>query len=58
MLTQAQLQDYERDGYALVRGLFSREEVEGLIDHYMALREAGSYPGDFQGVDPTSAVLH
>jgi hypothetical protein len=47
-------QSYERDGYYLARGLFGAEEVARLREHYMALRAAGSYPGDFGGVDPTS----
>lgn len=54
MLDTTQLEAYERDGYLLVKGLFSREEAERLTEHYMRLREAGSYPGDFGGVDPTS----
>jgi hypothetical protein len=55
MLTSAQIEDYGRLGYLLAPGLFSREEVDGLIDHYMRLREQGTYPGDFAGVDPASA---
>ena len=55
MLTAAQLDEYGRLGYLLVPGLFSREEVDRLIDHYMRLREQGAYPGDFSGVDPASA---
>jgi hypothetical protein len=47
-------QSYERDGYYLARGLFGAAEVTRLRDHYMALRAAGSYPGDFGGVDPAS----
>ncbi len=54
MLSQEQVQQYHRDGYAVARGLFSKQEAEFYIDHYMRLREAGSYPGDFQGVDPKS----
>jgi phytanoyl-CoA hydroxylase len=54
MLDATQFEAYQRDGYLLVRDLFTREEVERLTEHYMALRAAGSYPGDFQGVDPTS----
>jgi phytanoyl-CoA hydroxylase len=54
MLSAAQLDGYQRDGYLVVRGLFSPEEVAHLREHFMALRAAGSYPGDFGGVDPTS----
>ena len=49
------LEQYERDGYVVAPGIFSPEEVRTLRDHYMALRAAASYPGDFDGVDITSA---
>ncbi len=45
-----QLERYERDGYVVARGLFSGEEVARLRDHYMRLRESGTYPGDSAGV--------
>jgi len=48
------LETYEREGYVVAHGVFS-QEVEALREHYMALRAAGSYPGDFDGVDITSA---
>lgn len=54
MPSQQHIDDYRRRGYSLVPGLFSPEEVAGLAEHYMRLRAAGSYPGDFGGVDPTS----
>ena len=47
--------EYERDGYAVARGLFSEGEVAALREHYMTLRGQGTYPGDFDGVDITSA---
>lgn len=46
--------EFENEGYAIARGLFTGEEVEGLRAHFMALRAAGTYPGDFGGVDPAS----
>ncbi len=55
MLMNQQREDYERDGYLLVRGLFEADEVSRLREHYMALRAADSYPGDSAGVDLTSA---
>lgn len=55
MTHQEYRETYERDGYVSVPGLFSPEEVARLRDHYMALRAKGGYPGDFQGVDPTSS---
>lgn len=51
MLTDEQKAFYEREGYLIVSGLFSTEEVEYYKAHYMALREAGEYPGDFAGID-------
>ncbi|MCW3053106.1 MAG: Protein involved in biosynthesis of mitomycin antibiotics/polyketide fumonisin [Chthonomonadales bacterium] len=45
---------YEENGYAIASKLFSEEEVAALREHYMQLREAGSYPGDFDGVDITN----
>ncbi|HEX5323175.1 MAG TPA: phytanoyl-CoA dioxygenase family protein [Capsulimonadaceae bacterium] len=54
MLSKDQLVEYQREGYLVVPGLFSQEEVESLRDHYMELRAAGTYPGDFDGVDLTS----
>ncbi|MGQ9880351.1 MAG: phytanoyl-CoA dioxygenase family protein [Armatimonadota bacterium] len=54
MLSQEQVEQYHRDGYVVALGLFSQKEAEFYTEHYMRLREAGSYPGDFQGVDPQS----
>jgi phytanoyl-CoA hydroxylase len=51
-MIQAQGVDQFRDeGYVVVKGLFSDEEVEHLKTHYMTLRENGQYPGDHDGVD-------
>ncbi|BDI30351.1 protein involved in biosynthesis of mitomycin antibiotics/polyketide fumonisin [Capsulimonas corticalis] len=46
---------YERDGFLVVPALFNDEEVASLREHYMELRAAGTYPGDFGGVDLTSS---
>src|SRR4051812_28935107 len=54
MISTKEQEAYQRDGYAIVRGLFSPEEVAHLRDHFMRLREAGTYAGDFGGVDATS----
>ncbi len=54
MLEARDLQQYERDGYLVVRQLFSLDEVEQYRDHFMCLRAQGSYPGDLVGVDSTS----
>jgi phytanoyl-CoA hydroxylase len=55
MLNIEQREEYQRDGYVVVRALFTTKEVERLREHYMALREQGARPGDFSGVEPTSA---
>ena len=45
---------YERDGYVVVRGLFAADEVARYREHFMALRGQGAFPGDLVGVDPAS----
>jgi hypothetical protein len=45
---------FDRDGYAVARGLFPPAEVAGLRDHFMALRRRGAYPDDLVGVRPDS----
>lgn len=47
-------EQFQKEGYAIARGLFSDDEVASLRDHYMTLRAKGTYPGDFEGVDPSS----
>jgi phytanoyl-CoA hydroxylase len=51
MMEQDQIDQFRRDGFAVARGLFSDVEVARYRDHYMALRAAGTYPGDAAGVD-------
>lgn len=51
MLAAEHQQFYQTNGYAVVRGLFSAEEVARYREHYMTLRHRGSYPGDTAGVD-------
>ena len=46
----ANVAQYQRDGYTIVRGLFSQAEVAAYIDHFMEMRKAESLPGDFAGV--------
>jgi phytanoyl-CoA hydroxylase len=54
MLNDSQIQFFKEKGYFVARGLFPRNEVQTLADHYMTLREGGTYPGDFAGIDLTS----
>lgn len=46
---------FNQNGYFIARGLFSAEEVAFYTDHYMRLREAGTYPGDMSGVEINGA---
>jgi ectoine hydroxylase-related dioxygenase (phytanoyl-CoA dioxygenase family) len=55
MITADHKRQYEQNGYVVVSGLFSPDEVAFYRDHYMRLREQGTYPGDTAGVDLGSA---
>ena len=54
MITPEQKKFYDENGYLIVSGLFSPQEVQGFIDHYMELRRQGPKPGDSSGVDFSS----
>ena len=54
MVSQQQKQQFEEKGYLNVAGLFSKTEADTFIDHYMQLRQEGSKPGDYIGVEPIS----
>jgi len=51
MLTPTHEQFYQNNGYVVIPGLFSPDEVARLLDHYMTLRQAGPHPLDDTGVD-------
>jgi phytanoyl-CoA hydroxylase len=51
ILTPQHQQFYQDNGYLIVSGLFSGDEVAGYREHYMALRQSGPFPGDTAGVD-------
>ncbi|MCC6446864.1 MAG: phytanoyl-CoA dioxygenase family protein [Armatimonadetes bacterium] len=55
MISAEQLERYRQDGFIIAHGLFSQEEARKYIEHFMAMRAAGRYPGDFEGVDPASS---
>jgi len=55
MLTPQHLRQFQDDGYLILPGLFTQEEGTFYRNHYMELREKGTHPGDFSGVDLTSA---
>lgn len=44
------IEQFQKNGCVIVRGLFSAEEVEFYKRHYMELRRQGTYDGDFSGV--------
>ncbi|MEO8606467.1 MAG: phytanoyl-CoA dioxygenase family protein [Chloroflexota bacterium] len=50
MVTHNIFEQYQNQGYVIVRGLFSPEETTALREHFMKLREGNSFPGDFAGV--------
>ena len=54
MISPEQKSIFDENGYVLIRQLFQPDEVSFYRDHYMRLREKGSYPGDLvsQGADP------
>ena len=45
--------EFAQNGFYVERGLFSADECDRLIEHYMELRKE-ERPGDFSGVDPAS----
>jgi ectoine hydroxylase-related dioxygenase (phytanoyl-CoA dioxygenase family) len=53
-LTAEQKALYDDKGYLVVKGLFTPEEAAFYRDHYMKMREAGAYPGDYSGIDISS----
>ena len=46
MVTEADLQFYQNNGYVVIRGLFSPEEVARYRDYFMAMRSTGPLPLD------------
>lgn len=43
---------YTASGFHIARALFAASEIAAMTRHYMAMRAAGTYPGDFAGVPP------
>lgn len=54
-ISEEQRRFFESNGYLIISGLFSSQEVAQLRDHFMRLRSEGARPGDFAGVDLSSA---
>jgi ectoine hydroxylase-related dioxygenase (phytanoyl-CoA dioxygenase family) len=59
MLTAEQKAQFDRDGYVIVRGLFSAEETAAYREHYMRLNEERVIPGDtrFTGANPNDPLV-
>ena len=53
-ITDEHRRRFQCDGYAVVPGLFTADEVAGYRDHFMRLRGQGAFPGDLVGIDPAS----
>lgn len=51
MISSQAIQQYRQEGFAILRQLFSPEEISTYREHYTSLRESGTYPGDSAGVD-------
>ncbi len=56
MVATNEIEQYQREGYAVARGLFSPQEVAFYRAHFMTLREGQEHPGDFVGV-PIERIL-
>ena len=54
-LTPEQIRTFRDDGYLLVEGLFSPEEVRELVDNFMQMHAGGPIPGCFEPADPEEA---
>jgi phytanoyl-CoA hydroxylase len=54
-MTKPDVEFFNQNGYFIARGLFSVEEAAFYSDHFMRLREAGTYPGDMSGVKANSS---
>lgn len=54
MIDERAKRSFDERGYVVARGLFDDRETAFLRDHFMRLREAGGYPGDVVGADPSS----
>ena len=46
MVTAQDKEFYKKNGYAVIKGLFTLDEVAAYRDHFMALRAEGPKPGD------------
>jgi ectoine hydroxylase-related dioxygenase (phytanoyl-CoA dioxygenase family) len=54
MISQETRRFYDDNGYVVIKGIFSPEEVVALREHYMEVRARGAHPGDMTGIQPDS----
>ena len=50
-------QQFDQNGYVVVSGMFTQDEVEFYKNHYTTMRESGSLPGDPFGY-PDNAIIN
>lgn len=55
IITDEQKETFEKDGYLIIKGLFSQREMEQLKGHFMKLHENGPIPGHFTPVSEEEA---
>lgn len=55
MVDETFTRQFQETGFTIARGLFNPQEVAVYREHFMQLRAANTYPGDFAGVDLTSS---
>ncbi|RAV18963.1 phytanoyl-CoA dioxygenase family protein [Paenibacillus contaminans] len=49
-LTEEQKQQFDRDGYLIIKGLFNEREIETMKETFMNMHAQGSIPGCFTSV--------
>jgi phytanoyl-CoA hydroxylase len=54
-LSAEQIEQFEREGFLVVRGLIARDEVDLLIDTFMRMHAGGPIPGCFAPKTPEEA---
>lgn len=54
-VAEAQKEMFDKEGYVIVKGLYSKDEIERLKDHFMQMHAAGPIPGHFSPVSEEKA---
>jgi ectoine hydroxylase-related dioxygenase (phytanoyl-CoA dioxygenase family) len=55
IITEAQKEQFDSDGYLIVKGLFSSEEIEQLKNRFMQIHSEGPIPGYFSPLSEEEA---